>query len=88
MRPLVRIQFPVTLAYALSISSSQGRFFDSVGIYLDKRSSLHGMLHVAMSRVRTNPQKTCESDRDPGGINLTMRRPGVPTGQSNQHHNC
>lgn len=50
----VRRQFPVTLAYAISINKSQGQTIERVGIYLPQPVFTHGMLTVAMSRV-TNP---------------------------------
>ena len=50
-----RKQFPLRLAFSLSISKSQGQSFERLGIYLANRLFTHGLLYVAMSRV-TNHQ--------------------------------
>lgn len=47
-----RRQFPVQLAYAISIHQAQGQTMDKLGIYLSKPLSSHGELYVAFSRVR------------------------------------
>ena len=51
----VRRQFPVRLAYALTIDKSQGQTFDRVGIYLERPVFAHGQLYVAISRARGFP---------------------------------
>ena len=50
---LKRTQFPVRLAYALTINKSQGQTFDKVGIYLQNPCFAHGQLYVAFSRARS-----------------------------------
>ena len=50
---LKRIQFPVRLAYALTINKSQGQTFNKVGIYLERPCFAHGQLYVAFSRARS-----------------------------------
>jgi hypothetical protein len=47
-----RIQFPVVLAYAITINNSQGQTFDKVGIYLKHNVFGHGQLYVALSLAR------------------------------------
>lgn len=49
---LKRRQFPVIIAFAITICKSQGQTFDSVGIYLEEPVFSHGMLYVALSRCK------------------------------------
>ncbi len=46
-------QFPVKLAWAVTIHKSQGLTFDEVVIDLDRGAFDHGQLYVALSRCRT-----------------------------------
>jgi hypothetical protein len=48
-----RTQFPVRLAFAMTINNAQGQTLDSVGLYLPCHVFGHGQLYVAMSRIRT-----------------------------------
>jgi len=48
-----RRQFPIKLAFAITINKSQGQTFDRVGIDLRKDVFNHGQLYVAFSRVRS-----------------------------------
>ena len=50
---LKRVQFPLRLAYVLTINKSQGQTFEEVGIYLEKACFDHGQLYVAFSRARS-----------------------------------
>ena len=49
---LRRLQFPVSLSFAMTINKSQGQTFDVVGIDLRHPVFAHGQLYVALSRVR------------------------------------
>ena len=48
-----RVQFPIRLAYAMTINKSQWQTFDKVGIYLNRACFAHGQLYVAFSRARS-----------------------------------
>lgn len=48
---LRRRQFPLRLAFAMTINKAQGQTFSRVGIFLPHPCFSHGQLYVAMSRV-------------------------------------
>ena len=39
---LRRVQFPIKLAYAMTINKSQGQTFEKVGLYLNRACFGHG----------------------------------------------
>jgi ATP-dependent DNA helicase PIF1 len=49
---ITRRQFPLRLAYSLSMNRSQGQTLDRVVVDLTKHCFMHGHLNVAMSRIR------------------------------------
>jgi hypothetical protein len=50
---LRRRQFPVRLAYAMTINKSQGQTFKICGVYLPTQCFAHGQFYVAVSRCST-----------------------------------
>ncbi|XP_045482770.1 ATP-dependent DNA helicase PIF1-like [Harmonia axyridis] len=50
-KEILRFQFPVRLAYSMTINKSQGQTLDRVGICLKRPCFTHGQLYVAFSRV-------------------------------------
>ena len=46
-----RRQFPVRVAFAMTINKSQGQTLQNVGVWLNDNCFAHGQLYVAMSRV-------------------------------------
>jgi ATP-dependent DNA helicase PIF1 len=50
-----RIQFPVRLAFCVTVNKSQGQTIKKLGFYIDSPLFSHGHLYTAMSRV-TNPK--------------------------------
>jgi hypothetical protein len=50
-----RRQFPVRVAFAMTINKAQGQSFDRVGLILQREVFSHGQLYVACSRV-TSPE--------------------------------
>jgi hypothetical protein len=49
---LTRRQFPLRLAYSLTINRSQGQTLDRVVVDLTRHCFMHGHLNVALSRIR------------------------------------
>jgi len=54
--PFRRKQFPIKLAFCMTINKSQGQSLERVSIYLPNPVFGHGQLYTALSRVR-DPQK-------------------------------
>ena len=50
---LIRRQFPIRLAFAMSINKAQGQTIPNMGLYLPKPVFTHGQLYVALSRVQS-----------------------------------
>ena len=51
---LIRKQFPIHLAFGLTINKSQGQTIGRVGIHLQEPVFSHGQLYVALSRSRSS----------------------------------
>ena len=52
---LKRLQFPVKVAFAMTINKSQGQSLGRVGLYLPRPCFGHGQLYVALSRSGNPP---------------------------------
>jgi hypothetical protein len=48
-----RIQFPINVAFAMTIHKSEGQTLQQVGLYLPDPVFTHGMLYTALSRCTT-----------------------------------
>jgi len=48
--PFIRMQFPVLVAYYLTISRAQGQTFKKAGMYLPENVFAHGHMYVGLSR--------------------------------------
>lgn len=64
---MTRFQFPIRLAFALTISKAQGQTIGKVGIYLPAPVFSHGLLNVAFTRVG-NPRNIKLFIRDIPGV--------------------
>lgn len=62
---LRRRQFPIKLAFAMTINKSQGQTLEKVGIYLPEPVFSHGQLYVAMSRSRRRVDVKIKIDPGP-----------------------
>ena len=60
---LCRLQFPISLSFAMTINKSQGQTFDVVGVDLRHPVFTHGQLYVALSRARHFSSLKCLLDK-------------------------
>ena len=54
--PFQRLQFPIQLAFCITIDRSQGQSLERIGFYIEKDLFTHGQWYVAMSRSTLGPQ--------------------------------
>ncbi|XP_065640419.1 uncharacterized protein LOC136073017 [Hydra vulgaris] len=62
---LKRRQFPVRLAYSMTIKKSQSQTVEKIGVYLKKPCFSHGHLYVACSRTRSFNSLFFKVDKHP-----------------------
>jgi hypothetical protein len=77
--PITRRQFPVRVAFAMTINKSQSQSLTHVGIYLPQPVFGHGQLYVSMSRsaIPTNTKILIENV--PGRQGKFNQKPGTYT---------
>jgi len=56
---LHRLQFPLALAFAMTINKAQGQSFQTIGVDLRQPVFSHGQLYVALSRAKTRQGIKC-----------------------------
>ena len=61
---LTRRQFPIRVAFAMTINKAQGQTFERIGVYLPEPVFGHGQLYIALSRVG-----------EPGAISVMLAHP-------------
>lgn len=59
---LNRRQFPIALAFVITLNKAQGQSFDKVGIYYNKEYFTHGQLYVGLSRVKNSDSIYIQND--------------------------
>ena len=57
---LSRNQFPIRIAFCMTINKAQGATFEKVGLYLEEPVFSHGQLYVAASRTRSFDALRCK----------------------------
>lgn len=70
---LQRLQFPVVLAFAMTINKSQGQTLSRVGLSLKMQPFSHGQLYVALSRVRNSNSIRIISDDYKQATNVVLK---------------
>jgi len=64
---LCRRQFPIRVAFAMTINKSQGQTLNNVGVYLPSSIYSHGQLYIVISQVTSNANIKIFSNQGPNG---------------------
>ncbi len=77
----IRRQFPIKVAYAMTINKCQGQSMKNVGIYLPSSIFSHGQLYVAFSRAESpeNVKVYIEDVKDKQGKFTIKKKVGIYT---------
>jgi len=78
--PLRRKQFPVRLAFAMTVNKSQGQSLRHVGLYLRMPVFSHGQLYVGLSRCTSGDRLKVLLNDDDGGRTCNVVYQEILTG--------
>ena len=81
----VRKQFPIQLAFAMTINKAQGQTFDKLGLWLERPVFTHGQLYVALSRVRSRGSLFVKLPKGMTSTRNVVYRGAVVGGQHPMH---
>jgi len=71
---LRRHQFPVVIAYAMTVNKSQSQSLDRVGIYLKTPVFAHGQIYVAFSRATNSTMVRAFIPNSNRTVNIVQRQ--------------
>jgi hypothetical protein len=69
-------EFPIRVAFAMTINKSQGQTLNNIGVYLLSLVFSHGQLYVDISRVTSNANIKIFNSQGPDGYmqNVVYRK--------------